>query len=153
MIMDDYQIKNDKRRLMITSVVIILVLLAVGFGVFELFTNAYEQTIKDRMQDEVYRYEDQIAAQIDQDFQMMNTIAAFFGSAESIQNEQYFNILQRVDDENDFLTLGVFNLEGNGLISDREAKKVYDYKVSEICLALLQTVLLRIFHQQEDIRL
>lgn len=40
--MDDYQIKNDKRRLMITSVVIILVLLAVGFGVFELFTNAYE---------------------------------------------------------------------------------------------------------------
>lgn len=31
--MDDYQIKNDKRRLMITSVVIILVLLAVGFGV------------------------------------------------------------------------------------------------------------------------
>lgn len=35
MIMDDYQIKNDKRRLMITSVVIILVLLAVGFGVFE----------------------------------------------------------------------------------------------------------------------
>lgn len=55
--MDDYQIKNDKRRLMITSVVIILVLLAVGFGVFELFTNAYEQTIKDRMQDEVYRYE------------------------------------------------------------------------------------------------
>lgn len=39
--MDDYQIKNDKRRLMITSVVIILVLLAVGFGVFELFTYAY----------------------------------------------------------------------------------------------------------------
>lgn len=56
----------------------------------------------------------------------------FFGSAESIQNEQYFNILQRVDDENDFLTLGVFNLEGNGLISDRDAKKVYDYKVSEM---------------------
>lgn len=130
--MDDYQIKNDKRRLMITSVVIILVLLAVGFGVFELFTYAYEQTMKDRMQDEVYRYENQISAQIDQDFQMMNTIAAFFGSAESIQNEQYFNILQRVDDENDFLTLGVFNLEGNGLISDREAKKVYDYKVSEM---------------------
>ena len=76
--MDNYQIKNDKRRLMITSVVIILVLLAVGFGVFELFTNAYEQTIKDRMQDEVYRYEDQIAAQIDQDFQMMNTMAVFF---------------------------------------------------------------------------
>lgn len=98
--MDDYQIKNDKRRLMITSVVIILVLLAVGFGVFELFTNAYEQTIKDRMQDEVYRYEDQIAAQIDQDFQMMNTMAAFFGSAKDIQNEQYFNILQRVDDAN-----------------------------------------------------
>lgn len=130
--MDDYQIKNDKRRLMITSVVIILVLLAVGFGVFELFTYAYEQTMKDRMQDEVYRYENQISAQIDQDFQMMNTMAAFFGSAESIQNEQYFNILQRVDDENDFLTLGVFNLEGNGLISDREAKKVYDYKVSEM---------------------
>lgn len=130
--MDDYQIKNDKRRLMITSVVIILVLLAVGFGVFELFTNAYEQTIKDRMQDEVYRYEDQIAAQIDQDFQMMNTMAAFFGSAKDIQNEQYFNILQRVDDANDFLTLGVFNLEGNGLISDRDAKKVYDYKVSEM---------------------
>lgn len=75
--MDDYQIKNDKRRLMITSVVIILVLLAVGFGVFELFTYAYEQTMKDRMQDEVYRYENQISAQIDQDFQMMNTMAAF----------------------------------------------------------------------------
>lgn len=33
--------------------------------------------MKDRMQDEVYRYENQISAQIDQDFQMMNTIAAF----------------------------------------------------------------------------
>ena len=32
--MDDYQIKNDKRRLMVTSLVIVMVLLVIGFGAF-----------------------------------------------------------------------------------------------------------------------
>lgn len=146
--MNDYQMKSDKRRLMITSIVIILVLLAVGFGIFELFINAYEQTMKERMQDEVYRYEDQISAQIDQDFQMMNTMAAFFGSAENIQYEEYFNIIKNADEENDFLTLGIFDLDGNGLISDRDVGKVYDYNVNDM-QPEVQEVIHKALHSEE----
>ena len=49
------------------------------------------KSIKDRMQDEVYRYEDQIAAQIDSGFSDDEIQwLLFFGSAKDIQNEQYF---------------------------------------------------------------
>lgn len=70
------------------------------------------------MIDEVYRYESQIESQINQDFEMMNTMAAFFGGAENITDEEYFKIIQNVDEENDFVTLGVFDTQGKGLISD-----------------------------------
>lgn len=130
--MDDLQVKNDKRRLIITSTVIIIILLLVGFGVLRLFYYAYENTMKDRMIDEVYRYESQIESQINQDFEMMNTIAAFFGSAENITDEEYFKIIQNVDEENDFVTLGVFDTQGKGLISDRDAHKVYDLSIDDL---------------------
>lgn len=130
--MDDLQVKNDKRRLIITSTVIIIILLLVGFGVLRLFYYAYENTMKDRMIDEVYRYESQIESQINQDFEMMNTMAAFFGSAENITDEEYFKIIQNVDEENDFVTLGVFDTQGKGLISDRDAHKVYDLSIDDL---------------------
>lgn len=130
--MDDLEVKNDKRRLIITSTVIIIILLLVGFGVLRLFYYAYENTMKDRMIDEVYRYESQIESQINQDFEMMNTMAAFFGSAENITDEEYFKIIQNVDEENDFVTLGVFDTQGKGLISDRDAHKVYDLSIDDL---------------------
>lgn len=130
--MDDLQVKNDKRRLIITSTVIIIILLLVGFGVLRLFYYAYENTMKDRMIDEVYRYESQIESQINQDFEVMNTMAAFFGSAENITDEEYFKIIQNVDEENDFVTLGVFDTQGKGLISDRDAHKVYDLSIDDL---------------------
>lgn len=130
--MDDLEVKNDKRRLIITSTVIIIILLLVGFGVLRLFYYAYENTMKDRMIDEVYRYESQIESQINQDFEMMNTMAAFFGSAENITDEEYFKIIQNVDEENDFVTLGVFDTQGKGLISDRDAHKVYDISIDDL---------------------
>lgn len=88
--------------------------------------------MKDRMIDEVYRYESQIESQINQDFEMMNTMAAFFGSAENITDEEYFKIIQNVDEENDFVTLGVFDTQGKGLILDRDAHKVYDLSIDDL---------------------
>lgn len=115
--MNEKKMRRKLRILLAFSCCITIFIFVAGFVGTRVFMTTVDQTTKESMESEAQNYKRRIRRQIDNNFQMLNTLASFIESSKMIENPDFVEGLVKADAQNDFLVFGYFDLEGKGVFS------------------------------------
>lgn len=115
--MKTIDMKKRLKRTVIFAVALTIFLFISGYVVARLFVVTFNSTTEDRMYEEARNYRGRINREVDQNFQLLNTVASLVGSYDLENVDGFEEALMNADAQNDFLIFGYFDKEGEGLIS------------------------------------
>ena len=94
-----------------------LILLAAA-GVFGAFLqDSVDRAVEEQMYAETAEYIKRLEKQMDTNFQLLDTLAVFIGDGEVLDDDEFAEIFDKANHQNDFLTMGYFDKNGNGITS------------------------------------
>ena len=118
--------KNLKKRLSIlTTVVILLSLCLVAGGTFvsKYLGDLEKETMYQSLENDARKYKNDLEKQIDADFQTLRTLAAFLNSGQRIQVDTLIKGLSKSSEYTQFVRMGFFEVNKNGLRVDYQGGK------------------------------
>ena len=132
--MEEINIKKRLRTLAIFSICLTLFLFTIAFAMSQVFISTFKHTMEERMHEEANNYKEQIERQVDQNFQMLNTMASMISTYGLEQKEDFHQALVRADMENEFQTFGFYGIDGEGVLT----KPCYGNGLQEIAQEVLR---------------
>lgn len=126
--------KLQKRlRKSIIVVLCIIVVLLIGSGLFSAFMyNTRNESIRNQVILEAEEYKTRIKKQLEADFQTLSTISAFIDNSFVTDKNLLAERLDEANQNNTFLTIVCYDLNGNGVISTMEQDPDVDAKLSDL---------------------
>ena len=116
--MNATDMKKRLKKLAVFTIGMLLILLAAGLAVTHVFFQTFMDATGERMREEANNYEGYIERQIDRNFQLLNSIASMIGNFHQDDQKILKASLKEINDQNDFLTFGYFDRQGNGYFSE-----------------------------------
>lgn len=115
--MDDRKIQKRLKRMLIFVAATGLILLAAA-GVFGAFLqDSVDRAVEEQMYAETAEYIKRLEKQMYTNFQLLDTLAVFIGDGEVLDDDEFAEIFDKANHQNDFLTMGYFDKNGNGITS------------------------------------
>ena len=123
--MDENRIKKRLFRATAGSIAAVVMILAVGTVLMIWLFTSLDQTSRSQMKTEAEEYRSRILRQLDQDFQLLDTLAAFMGVQGSMEEESFAQALHQANEENRFISLAYFSQDGQGILSSLGEEHAY----------------------------
>lgn len=139
-----------KRLSILTTVVILLSLCLVAGGTFvsRYLGDLEKETMYQSLENDAIEYRKDIEKQIDADFQNLRTLAAFLNSGKRIQADTLINGLLKSSENTQFVRMGFFEVNKNGLRVDFQGGK--DESISlDVIPSEAQTLVKRAWNGEE----
>ena len=111
------KVKKSLRKIIIFAVIIGIFLASIGAGFFYVIRTAFDRSTDERMIEETDNYKKRLDKQINNNFQMLNTVASIIGNSNLDESADFDSILERAYIENDFLTVAFFYNDEMGTLS------------------------------------
>lgn len=115
--MDEKIIKRQLKRITIGSAAVVVLLLVCGAVFWNYFMRSLTQSAVEQMKAETAETKGRIEKQMTMDFQVLQTLAAFIGCRNAMEEEDFPAALAKANKYNAFNTMSYFPLEGNGILS------------------------------------
>ena len=115
--MSEREIQKRLRK-SIYFIVCIGILMVSGCGIFAFFlSNTLEEAVTSNMRDETDEYKKRLHKQLDTDLQLLNSVAEILGHTDLTESEAFPELLDQVNQSNDFLTMSYINADGIGIVA------------------------------------
>jgi len=101
----------------------------IGIVFFNMSIDAFEEVTDVRMLEETNNYKKRLHKQVKKDYQILNTFASIIGDTRLLKETNYKDLLKDVYQENEFLTIGYFDIENKGIIISDGGKVNTDYSI------------------------
>ena len=130
--MDENRIKKRLFRATAGSIAAVVMILAVGTVLMIWLFTFLDQTSRSQMKTEAEEYRSRILRQLDQDFQLLDTLAAFMGVQGSMEEESFAQALHQANEENRFISLAYFSQDGQGILSSLGEEHAKDVGLEDL---------------------
>ncbi len=130
--MIEEKLQRRLRRAVLVISCIIAALLLLG-GCFSAFLKyAEKEAISRQIIAEAEEYKSRILKQIDADFQVLSTLAAFLESNDISDRERLAERMEKANKNNNFLTMSFYDAEGQGILSTWGKETVTGVTLSDL---------------------
>lgn len=124
--MNETDMKKRLKKLAVFTIGMLLILLAAGLAVTHVFFQTFMDATGERMREEANNYEGYIERQIDRNFQLLNSVASMIGNFHQEDQKILEASLKEINEQNDFLTFGYFDRQGNGYFSEETEEELIE---------------------------
>lgn len=107
--MNEMYLNKNLRKVVIFSVSIISILILAGGILVHIFKHTLNNAMEVHMQQEVGNYKQRVINQINQNFNLLNTMSRLVSKTELENEKGLEQILEEADAQNEFLMLGYYN--------------------------------------------
>ena len=97
-----------------------IVVMIVSMFIIKSLYGSLDEIVREQMEKETVEYSNRIHRQINKDFQTLSTLASFIQNSGNDENLNMPQILRKVNEENEFVTMGYFDQNGIGHITHLE---------------------------------
>lgn len=115
-LVDKKELRKELRKILLLAIAISVFLLAVGYGFVIVLTHTFKENTEFQMDYEIHDYKSRITTQIERNFQTLETLASFIGSAGLDLTNSFPEYLSESFEHNEFVALSYFTKEGNGTV-------------------------------------
>ena len=107
-----------------------VIIFATGFLIFNIMGRSLDNLIRDQMENETDEYKKRILRQVDKDFQILNTLAAFLDGNKIKDSDKLLQSLDDAKRQNDFVSISFFNKDRKGIMAhtDRDTETNLGYE-------------------------
>lgn len=130
--MHEVSLKENLKKIIILSVCITVLLFLIGCGIVYAFVKTMNRATEIRMQEEAMGYRQQIERQIDRKFDILTSMAGLIGTSRLDQKDSFRDAFLNATDENGFLYVGYFDMEGEGIYTLSDSDMLYDTSLEEM---------------------
>ena len=127
--MDETKLQKRLKKTIKYAAVTGAVLVAVGVFLSWFLRDTLDQAVEEQMHSETGEYVDRLHRQMNTDLQLLETVARLLGDSGVSEEEDFPEMLERMNEENDFLTMGWFTASGESVLAARD--RVYEIPTEE----------------------
>lgn len=139
--MNEHDIKRGLKKLICFFICMAFLLMAAGYAVVHVFISTFSAATEERMQEESDNYKGRIERQINQNFQFLNSISSIIGNYGLENTKNFSKALQEANKESNFLMLGFFDQEGEGILSSINRDQAMTIRLSDTQQEIQNSVL------------
>ncbi len=130
--MERKDIRNKLMRITVFMVAGILVLFGIASSVLLYINNTMHETIHEQMEQEASEYKTRLIKQIETDFEILHTLAAFIEYNGINDRETLAEGLNLINQKNSFITIALIDKNGKGVISTEKPGATRNFFLSQL---------------------